>query len=58
MQLLLILVLPFFGALLTPVVGRAGRLAGTLVAVAAPALGLVLLLQQASPVLAGSLSSL
>ena len=53
MQLLLILVLPFFGALLTPVVGRAGRLAGTLVAVAAPALGLLLLLQQASPVLAG-----
>src|SRR5688572_31761676 len=53
MPLLLILALPFLGALLSPLAGRAGRRAATLAAVAAPALGLLLLLPQAPRVLAG-----
>ena len=54
MQLLLILVLPFAGALLTPLVSRAaGRVGTTLAALAAPAAGLILLLSEAAPALSG-----
>jgi NADH:ubiquinone oxidoreductase subunit 5 (subunit L)/multisubunit Na+/H+ antiporter MnhA subunit len=54
MQLLLILVLPFLGALCTPLVGRAaGRVGCTLAALAAPAASLLLLLRRAPGVLSG-----
>ena len=48
MQLLLILILPFVGALLTPLADRAaGRVGCTLAALAGPAVSLVLLLRRA-----------
>jgi multicomponent K+:H+ antiporter subunit A len=54
MQLLLILVLPFLGALFTPLVGRAaGRVGCGLAALAAPAASLILLLRSAPSVLSG-----
>src|SRR5918994_230725 len=54
MQLLLILVLPFLGAVLTPLAGRAaGRVGCTLAALAGPAASLVLLLHHAAGALSG-----
>jgi len=54
MQLLLILVLPFLGALFTPLVGRAaGRVGCGLAALAVPAASLILLLRSAPSVLSG-----
>jgi multicomponent K+:H+ antiporter subunit A len=54
MQLLLILILPFVGALLTPLADRAaGRVGCTLAALAAPAVSLVLLLRRAPGILSG-----
>ena len=55
MQLLLLLALPFLGAMLAPVLGRAGRLTCTTGAVAAPAIGLILLLGHAPDILAGEI---